>query len=144
MPDCIFDATVITMANGEIAARKPGNIFDRRLTAIESAANGNCRIRYNPRLLREYLDHVRDRRNDVIELFFETLEERGLLVRRNNLSRQDYATATERCQWPAHDQHLLAAALGGDEPSIYVTERRHSDCGPKILNRFGIRIKRLV
>lgn len=144
MPDCVFDTTVVAFANGDIAARKPGNTFDRRLSAIERSARANCRIRYNRKLLAEYEAHVRDRRNDVIELFFAALTERGILVARNNLSRQDYATATSRCRWPTHDQHLLAAAVRGDNPTIFVTEQQLADCRAKVRAYFGIDIQHLV
>jgi hypothetical protein len=144
MADCVFDATVVAFANGEIAARKPGNVFDRRLAAIEGAARGDCRIRYNTKLLGEYQSHVQERRNDVIELFFAALTDNAVLVARNTLLRQDYAKARDKCRWPTHDQHLLAAALGGDDPSLFVTEQRHANCRAKILACFGIRIKRLV
>jgi len=139
MPDSILDATVVAFANGNIAARAKGNAFDRRLAAIEQVAYGHRRLRYNQKLLREYQQVIKEYRNDVVDLFFTVLTDRSILVRTNTLSRQDYARA-KKCRWPSHDQHLLAAAMGGDEPTIFVTESRHAVCAAKILARFGIHI----
>lgn len=144
MPDCVLDATVVALANGNIAARRPGNVFDRRLAAIEQVVSGARRLRYNSRLLGEYESLIQQHRNDVIYLLFEVLDsERSIRVRRNTLSRQHYATATQRCRWPSHDQHLLAAAFGGDDPVIVVTEPRLAQCAPRILACFAIHIEHL-
>jgi hypothetical protein len=142
MPDCVLDATVVAMANGDIAGRKPGNAFDRRLVVIEQLGSGAFRLRYNSKLREEYLRIVREYRNDVIDLFFIVLTERAYLVGRNTLSRQNHATA-RTCEWPGHDQHLLAAALGGVDPLLFVTEQQHSKCGRCILRRFAIHVEDL-
>jgi len=139
MADSVIDATVVAFANGNIAARKQGNAFDRRLEAIEQVVNGQRRLRYNSKLLREYQNLIQEHRNDVIDLFFIVLADRAVLVRGNTLSRQHYGRA-RTCRWPAHDQHLLAAALGGDEPTIFVTEARLAQCAAQILARFTIRV----
>src|SRR5258707_5093776 len=125
MPDCVLDTTVVAMANGDIAARRPGNIFDRRLVVLESVVNGTLRLRYNTKLLGEYQRLIRDHRNDIIEALFIVLADRAIFVPRSTLARQHYRTATEKCHWPGHDQHLLAAALHGDDSALFVTERRH-------------------
>ena len=143
MPDCVLDATVVAMANGEIAARRPGNVFDRRLAVVEQVVSGARRLRYNPRLWGEYERVIQQYRNDVIELFFSVLADRSVFVRRNTLSRQDYAKATQRCRWPSHDQHLLAAALGGVDPAIVVTESCLARCAPQILACFAVHIEHL-
>jgi hypothetical protein len=140
MADSVLDATVVAFGNGDIAARRPGNLFDRRLTAIEQVASGLRRLRYNTRLLGEYTQLIQERRNDVIELFFTALDdERSVLVKRNTLSRQDYARA-RKCRWPTHDQHLLAAAVEGNDPTIFVTESRHVQRAAKILTCFAVHI----
>jgi hypothetical protein len=144
MPDSVVDASAVAFSNGDIAARKPGNLLDRRLTVLEQVANGQRRLRYNPKLRSEYLQIIREHRNDVIELFFAALADRGVFVARNTLSRQHHATATARCRWPTHDQHLLAAAMGGDNPTIFVTEQRLADCAARIATAFGIRVEHLL
>ena len=111
---------------------------------IQEVGCGARRLRYNTKLRCEYEQVVRQYRNDAIELFFAVLADSALFVPRNNLSRQDYATARDRCRWPGHDQHLLAAALGGDDPTIFVTEECHARCAPCILARFGTRVERLA
>lgn len=144
MPDCVLDATVVALANGDLAGRRPGNVFDRRLGAIEQVVTGTRRLRYNPRLLREYQRLIRDYRNDVIELLFFVLDsDRSIFVGRNTLSRQDYDKAIRRCQWPSHDQHLLAAALDGVNPIIVVTEPRLAQCAPRILACFAVHVEHL-
>jgi hypothetical protein len=143
MPDCVIDASVVVLANGDIAGRRPGNLFDRRLAVIEETVRGLRRLRYNSKLLGEYADHVREHRNDVLEALFALLDDknRSVFVRRNSLSRQHHESATNKCQWPSHDQHLLAAAVDGDNPSIVVTEERLQRCADNILRHFGIHIE---
>jgi hypothetical protein len=138
--DSVFDTTVVALSNKNIADRKKGNAFDRRLRLLEAATGGRVRIRYNSKLLTEYVDHVREHRNDVVDLFFEVLDSsRAIRVGRNTLSRQDHRRAVEQ-RWPNHDQHLLAAALGGNHPSIYVTEELLANCASGIHRVFRIRI----
>ncbi len=144
MPDCVVDATVVYMSNGNIAARRPGNVFDRRLKILEEIGEGLRRLRYNPKLLHEYQRLIENPRNDVIQLFFEVLAESGVIVPGNRLPRHHYDTATRRCRWPAHDQHLLAAAIGGLRPSIFVTEQTHANCAACILRNFAVRVEHLV
>jgi hypothetical protein len=145
MPDCVLDATVVAFSNGDIAGRRPGNALDRRLAALEQIAAGVRRLRYNPKLLHEYQELIKEYRNDVIETLFNLLDDtrRAILVRRNSLSRQDHAKATESCGWPSHDQHLLAAALNGVDPVIVVTEEHHSQCANAILKHFAVHIEYL-
>ncbi len=139
--DAVFDTTVVAWANKDIATRKPGNSFDRRLGLLELVVAGRMRIRYNSRLLTEYGQHVRQRRNDVIEFFFTVLDSASAIrVPKNNLSRQQHRLAIQQ-RWPTHDQHLLAAALGGDRPCIYVTEKRHANCAFGIHRVFGIGVR---
>jgi len=143
MPDCVVDATIIRFTNTQLAARKPGNAFDRRLTVLEQIVRGLRRARYNTRLLGEYTALLGQApfRNDVIEAFFAILDSsRAVRVKSNRLSQGDHAMATRQCRWPSHDQHLLAAAIGGNRPEVMVTEVRLANCGPDISRRFGIRV----
>ena|ERR1700690_2413370 len=143
MPDCVVDATVVYKANGDLAGRRPGNILDRRLTVIQQIGSGVRRLRYNQKLLNEYEQLVRERRNDVIDIFFTVLSERAVLVTRNKLSPHRYAKAIQKCHWPSHDQHLLAAAIDGINPSIVVTERNHVKCANCIRKHFAVRLEDL-
>jgi hypothetical protein len=143
MADCVLDATVVAMANGDIAARRAGNVLDRRLAVLEAVVGGVRRLRYNRKLLEEYRPFIRAFRNDVIEVFVRVLADRGVLVSRNTLRRQEHAAATRRCRWPTHDQHLLAAAVGGDDPTIFVTEARLAVCAAAILAHFAVHVVRL-
>jgi len=143
MPDCVVDATVVYKANGDLAGRRPGNILDRRLTVIQQIGSGVRRLRYNQKLLNEYEQLVRERRNDIIDIFFTVLSERAVLVTRNKLSPHCYAKAIQKCHWPSHDQHLLAAAIDGIDPSIVVTERNHVKCANCIRKHFAVRLEDL-
>jgi hypothetical protein len=135
---------VVGFANGDLTARRPGNVFDRRLRVIEQVVAGNWRLRYNQKLLDEYLRLIQEYRNDVIELLFGVLDsQRSVRVPRNTLSSRDHGIATSRCRWPSHDQHLLAAALGGVDPSVFVTEERLARCAPRILSHFAVRVNQL-
>ncbi len=144
MPDCVVDATVVAMANGDIAGRRAGNVLDRRLAVLEEVARGARRLRYNAKLLDEYRPFIAVFRNDVIEVFFRVLADRAVLVRRSTLTRQDHTTATRTCRWPSHDQHLLAAALDGDDSTIFVTEARLAGCAAAILAHFAVHIAHLA
>jgi hypothetical protein len=143
MTDCVVDATVIHLANGDLVSRQLGTLFDRRLRLLEQVTNGSRRLRYNPKLLGEYERLTREVRNDIVELFFIALSEKAFLVKRNTLSRQDYRTANRKCGWPGHDQHLIAAALGGNDPHLVVTERWHIKCAACVLRSFAIHIEDL-
>ncbi len=144
MPDCVLDASVVALSNGDLAGRRPGNVFDRRLNVIEQVVAGARRLRYNQKLLGEYRRLIRDYRNDVIELLFFVLDsDRAVLVSRSTLSRQNYDRATLQCRWPSHDQHLLAAALDGADPSIFVTEVRLADCARRVFAYFAVHVELL-
>jgi hypothetical protein len=145
MPDCVLDTTVIAFANGDINGRKPGNKLDKRLSVIEKVGSGHWRIRYNSKLLAEYGAHVTVRRNDVIELFFAVLESsRSVFVRRSTLPSHSYEIAAKKCRWPAHDQHLLAASLDGDSPSLFVTDKALVRCAALVFKHFDIRVRDLA
>jgi hypothetical protein len=140
MNDAVFDTTVVAFANADIAKIKPATSQQRRFTLLKYAVAGNLRIRYNGKLLTEYEQHVRLRRNDVIELFFALLDSTSAVrVYKNTLSRQDHGLAVAH-RWPRHDEHLLAAALNGHRPCIYVTEARLSDCAPGVHRIFRIHV----
>jgi hypothetical protein len=145
MPDCVLDASVVALSNGDLAGRRSGNMLDRRLLVLEEVIADHRRLRYNARLLGEYQRLIQDYRNDVIELLFRVLDsDRSVRVSRNNLTSQNHAMATRRCRWPSHDQHLLAAALDGVDPSIFVTEDRLARCAAQILTHFDVHITRLA
>ena len=141
MNDAVFDTTVVAFANSDLSARKPGNSLDTRLRLLEGTVRRDFRIRYNAKLLKEYEQHVREHRNDVIELFFGALDSKGaILVKKNSLSRQEFNLARNQ-RWPSHDQHLIAAALGGTQTHIYVTERALVSCAAGIYRVFRIRVR---
>ncbi len=62
--DTVYDATVVTYANGDLVGRRKGNILDRRLRSIEEFLMGARVAYYNKKLLGEYLTHVVEYRND--------------------------------------------------------------------------------
>jgi len=143
MHDAVIDTTVVAFANCDIAARKEGNSLDKRLEVLETAVNGGIRIRYNDKLITEYADHVRDHINDVIAMFFALLDSAAAIrAKKSTLSRQHYERAV-RVRWPTHDQHLLAAAIGGHRPVVYVTEPLLSNCAAGIHRIFKIHVYRV-
>jgi hypothetical protein len=145
MPDCVVDATKVAFSNGDLKGEKPGNILNRRLRVLRGIVSGDLRVRYNPKLLVEYEQAIKVFRNDVIEVFFIALtSERAIRVPRNALSRQDFNVAIVTCGWPSHDQHLIAAARGGDKTSLFVTEKAHGTSAKKIHTHFHITVIRLV
>jgi hypothetical protein len=137
----VIDATVIGFSNRDLDVSQPGSALDRRINVIKQVTAGKLHLRYNPKLLKEYVQHARNPRNDVIELFFQILDsDRAEFVKSNTLRRQIYALAIGKCRWPHHDQHLLAAAVDGKEPSLFVTEQRHARCCDDILMYLQIHV----
>lgn len=142
MRDGIYDTNVVVLSNGDLAGRKPGNSLDRRLRVLELCVTGERRPRYNRKLLGEYQDHVRRARNDVVELFMELLDRTGVFVKKSTVSRQVHSQLIT-IGWQSHDQHLVAAALGGERPEIFTTEERLAGCCRSLKRAFGIQVSRV-
>jgi hypothetical protein len=144
MPECVFDTSFIAYARGPIANQKVGNLLHKRLTAIRSVTTGRSRVRYNQKLLNEYIDHAKAPRNDVVEQFFELLDsDHAIRVKRSTLSRTDKVKA-DFVGWPTHDQHVLAAAIGGTDVIIHVTERALGLCTTKVKRVFGFALNHVA
>lgn len=140
MAECVFDASFIAKANGSCSGANNGNLLQRRLNAVQSVTSGASRLRYNQKLLNEYLKHVQECRNDLVELFFEILDsDKAIRVKRSTLCKADNAKAND-CRWPSHDQHILAAAIGGTNVVIYVTEKTLGSCGVAVKRIFSFTI----
>jgi hypothetical protein len=134
----VYDTTVVAYANGDLRGRQNNNALDKRLRRLEEFVCGRRVAWYNTRLLNEYTEKVREHRNDVIVAFVTRLAEHGRRAARNNLSRQNYARATQ-ARWPKHDQHLLAAAVdAGAGTVIFVTEDYLSNCAAQVRERLGV------
>lgn len=143
MSDCVIDAALIHLSNGDLAGRRPGNVLDRRLKVIEDVGEGKRRPRYNQKLFGEYQCLTKKLRNDVVAAFIQVLTDSGVRVKRNCLKSRDHGKAT-KCGWPSHDQHLLAAALEGQNPTIFVSEWKHGTCAASVLRVFGVRVSRIA
>ena len=96
MPDCVVDASVIALANGDIRGRRPGNVPDRRLAVISLVANGTRRLRYNSKILGEYNQIVKEFRNDVIESLFALLDDTRRSVLKQKLCHLDIAISRKK------------------------------------------------
>jgi hypothetical protein len=138
MDDAVIDVTVVAFANGPISAR-PGGALARCLPVIRRILDGRWRCRYNAKLLQQYEDHVKTRRNDIIDSFFELLDSERAVPGRNNLRHHEYAMA-RKIRWPTHDHYLLAAAIDGINPSIVVTEPTLAQLGAQARREFGVAI----
>jgi hypothetical protein len=71
--------------------------------------------------------------------FIAVLTDFGEFVDINTLPRHLHAKMRD-ANWPSHDQHLLAAAVDGMDPTVYVTESRHVRSAKAVRRHFGIRI----
>jgi hypothetical protein len=142
MSDAVFDTSVVAYANVAAGVRKHNwESLGRRSALLQSAVSRRVRVRYNPKLLIEYTQHVKRGRNDLIEAFFAILDSpSAIAVRSNNLTRQKHQLATGE-GWPSHDEHLLAAAIEGDRPTIYVTEVDLGVCAAGIHRVFRIHVR---
>jgi len=138
MDDAVIDATVLTFANGPIGPQ-PGGSLARCLPVIRRIVDSQWRCRYNTTLLQEYDDHVRTHRNDIVVAFFALLDSPHAVKGRNNLRHHEYATARS-IRWPTHDHHLLAAAIGGTNPAIVVTEPALARLHKQAKRRFGVSV----
>lgn len=137
----VFDACLVAKANGRLVGRRRGNVLDHRLRVLEEFVISRTRLaRYNQRMLKEYEDHLKDHRNDVIQLFFRCLAEQGTKVSANNLSRQAFDKA-RRARWPTHDQHLLAAAIGVAPSCIATTEENLGLCDAAVRKAFDVYVE---
>jgi hypothetical protein len=142
MAECVFDASFIGYANGpldgQVAALK--EVPRQLLATIETVIAGRGRLRCNPKLLEEYDKLTKVPYNDLIVLFITLLDsERTTKLKSNTLRRQDNAKA-EECGWPQHDRHVLAAAVGGTDVTIHITEPRLGRCSTKVWRVFKIRV----
>jgi hypothetical protein len=138
MDDAVIDATVLAYANGPIGHQISGALA-RCLPIITKVVDEQWRCRYNIKLLNEYCEHVKVRRNDMIVVFFTILDSPRAFVARNNLRHHEYAKAIE-IRWPPHDHHLLAAAIDGINPSIVVTEDKLARLSQRAKREFGVRV----
>lgn len=133
----MIDTTVVALSNVKLTCLKEGSNLQARIRLLEQCFSGKKRIRFNGRLKEEYNSKVRAFDNDFVRLFFELLtSSRAVFVNRSTLSRQHYNKAQNDCGWPSHDQHLLAAAVGGEDVILYITEDDHWKCRNKIRRVF--------
>jgi hypothetical protein len=142
MAECVFDASFIGYANDPLDEVNfaPGTLLRRRVTALETVTSGRSRLRCNPKLIAEYDQLVKVHRNDMIEQFIALLDsEQTIKLKSSTLRRQDKVKATD-CGWPTHDQHVLAAAVGGTDVVVHVTEGIMGVCAPKVWRIFRIRV----
>lgn len=139
----VYDACVIGKSNRSIKNRKQDNALDKRLSAIELFLSGKKGACYNTKLREEYVSLTRTIVNDVVSSFMVLLTEKGHRVKQSTLSTSDYALAREAA-WPGHDQHLLAAAIGGGAVTIFSTENRLGRSSAAIKRRFGISVALLL
>ncbi|MFA6472446.1 MAG: hypothetical protein WCU00_10435 [Candidatus Latescibacterota bacterium] len=140
--DTVYDTTVISLANGDLVGRKRGNALDKRLSALEQFLKGHRVAWYNNCLLNEYSAHILEYRNDITEIFFAMLVDRGRKAKKNTLTRHQHALLRS-IRWPSHDQHLLAAALEGRSTTLFVTEVTLYNCAASVKRIFDIRVKLL-
>ena len=98
-------------------------------------------MRFNGKLRDEYLAHIRESRNDAIEILLGALDNPSIatFVEYDQLPKEKWIIAKE-CSWPSHDQHLLAAAMEGHKPVVFVTEHRLSSCHSKIYRKMRISV----
>jgi hypothetical protein len=141
MDDTVIDVTVVAYANGPVLPPLKGAIA-RCLPAIVKIIDGKLRCRYNYKLLADYEEHVRIRRNDYIVAFFRIIDSPLACKGKNNLRSHEYAKA-RRIRWPTHDHYLLAAAIGGVNPSILVTEDALAALHAQAKREFGISVFRI-
>jgi hypothetical protein len=137
--DTVVDATVVVFANNALAIGDSG-VLGRCLTIISEVIHDERRCRYNSKLLGEYIMHVGRQPSDFVHLFFGVLESSRAVLGRNSLCPGDRERA-ESMKWPSHDRHLLAAAVGGENPCIMVTERRLASLHEPAKREFGVCVK---
>lgn len=140
MSDAVLDTTVVAFENADLLKQGVADSVAQCIRLLEDAVERRVRIRFNQVLLNEYQEHVKRPGNDVIEAFFQLLDSASAVrVKRNALARHLHQRAFEH-RWPRHDEHLLAAAIDGEDPSIYVTDQRLARCAAGILRAFRIRV----
>ena len=141
MAENVYDASFITYANCSLdqPTLERREFLGSLIQGISQIITGNDRLRWNKHLWQEYHDHVSECRNDVIDQFFEILTSENAVQGKNSLRRQDDDRA-HQCNWPKHDRHLIAAAIGGAKVTIHVTEERLGRCAPDVKRKFQIKV----
>lgn len=142
MAECVFDASVVGYANNplEVSVIESGVSLVQIVDALESVVIGHRRLRCNPKLLTEYSRLLRVKRNDLIEQFVALLDSPQTIMLKSSSLRNHEKVKAKNCKWPSHDQHVLAAAIGGTDVAIYVTEAFLGGCAEKVWRIFRIRV----
>jgi len=144
MSDAVIDTTVVALSNVRLTCLKEGSNLHARIRLLKQCYAGERRIRFNGRLRAEYDSKVSGIENDFVRLFFELLDSsRSIFVKKSTLSRQFYDRARNDCGWPGHDQHILAAGVGGEQVVLFVTEERHCNCRAAIKRVFDFNLVRM-
>jgi len=142
MADNVYDASFIGYANCSLGDPTPGrrDFLEKLIAAIVPVVSGTSRVRWNNTLRIEYDRLIKEHRNDVVDQFFAMLTSgSAVFVARNRLRKHEDQDA-EKCNWPYHDRHLIAAAVDGEDVTIHVTEERLGRCGASILRLFEIHV----
>ena len=142
MSDAVVDASVIGMTDEDLLAQGSEDSIRRRVKLIDDCANKKLRLRCNPTLEGEYSRILKDSNKDLHILFLGALES-AFRVTKNKLDRHAYLRSLD-AGWPSHDQHLLAAAIGGTRPTIYVTEKKLFSCATKVKREFSISVSSIL
>ena len=144
MSDSVVDTSFIAMANEELAEVGQNELLHRRISAIGNIVDGKDRLRVNPKLLKEYEPHIRERRNDIVDQFVALLDApETIKLSSSSLRKADNVRAND-CRWPTHDKHLLAAAMGGEAVTIHVTENALALCARDVRRVFGFKVNHVA
>lgn len=128
MNNTVYDTKLIATVNCPLSARRANTVLNRRIEIVEESVGQKQRTiaRYNWKLWSEYEKHIKDYRNDIIILFFSKLADIGIRVSVCTLRRQHWNKI--RNHWPSHDQHLIAAAIGGCQTSHCYNRKSPRKC----------------
>lgn len=144
--EIVYDTSFVARANGDLSDMKPNSVLYKRISAISLSTTGKAKARYNRKLYQEYMDHIKELRNDFINVFITSLEKNGILIEKMTVEKIKWIKVKKL--WPSHDRHLLAAALcdknGCRDVGIYTSEKAHEPAGPILKREFKISLTVVV
>jgi len=114
----VVDTCVLQKANAPMRnAPRAGREINERIDLLKKLADGSLTPAWSATVLREYLEHVPEPRNDFMRAFFEILGRVPPTWTRLTGAQE---ARLGRCRYPPEDKHLLRTACPG--PATIATE----------------------
>ncbi len=124
--EAVFDICLIHYAGLDVRQ----NLSTDRVEAVREGIRGNPRPRFSPMLAHLYRERLKFLEgNELFQSFVHALDDpsRSTRVEKSGLRRHETQKARD-CNWPSHDDLLLAVAIPEPACAIRTTEQRLARC----------------